>query len=93
MFFKELYQYIRYWLSATLVDADNIYVGNERILGAERESIRSHSVKNYLRKRLQTCHKTGNGIIIIIIIIIIISLNSRLWEATEDTCLSLMRFF
>jgi len=52
MSFNELYQYIHYRLSATLVDADIIFVGNERILEVERESIRSHSVKNYLRKRL-----------------------------------------
>jgi len=64
-----------------LVDTDSIYVGNERILEAERESTRSHSVTNYLRKRLQTCHKTGYGMMMIIIMIMM-SLNSRLRDAT-----------
>ena len=44
----------------------------EKLLEIERESTRSHSVENSLWKRLWTCLKADNVIIIIIIIINII---------------------
>jgi hypothetical protein len=53
-----------------LVDTNSIHVGNKRLLEAQRGSTRSHSVKNYRRKRLQTSYKTGYGMIMIIIIFI-----------------------